>query len=597
MSKEHNPLAVYRERLEDRKRGLEVLRRRDGWCANSRLAIFIAGLGILWLSLVEGVIPALFLAAPILAFVALLIMHERILRAKKDAEGAVLYYQRGIDRIEDRWAGQGRGGGDLVPKGHLYAEDLDLFGEASLFELLCTARTRAGEATLAQWLCAPAGKAEIEARQQAVSELRGQLDFREGLALLAGSVRARVRPELLRAWATAAPVLSAGPRFWVAVSLVALSAGAFACWGFDLWSLTPFILLVAAELIFARSMREEVARVIGDLDEPMKDLVVFSEVVRHFEASTFETPKLCGLRERLTASGMKASSRIAQLARLVIWLDAHRNQMFAPIALVLLWSVHFAYALERWRARCGAMVPEWVDAMGELEVLCALAGYAYEHPGDPFPEITESEVIYDGHELGHPLLPDASCVRNTVYLGGQPRMLVVSGSNMSGKSTLLRVVGINAVLAFMGAPIRGKSLRVSPLALGASLHIIDSIQRGTSHFYAEITRLREILELKHGELPLLFLVDEILHGTNSRDRQLGAEAVLKGFIEGGGIGLVTTHDLAITDTAGTFGSKAANVHFVDHLEGDRLVFDFKIREGVVQRSNALALMRAIGLKV
>lgn len=597
MSKEHNPLAVYRERLDDRKRALEVLRRRDGWCANGRLAIFVGGLGILWFSLVGGVIPTLFLAAPVLAFVALVIMHERILREIKGAEGAVLYYQRGIDRIEDRWAGHGRSGEDLVPEGHIYAEDLDLFGEASLFELLCTAGTRAGEATMAQWLCAPAGKVEIEARQQAVSELRDQLDFREELALLAGSVRARVRPELLGAWATAVPVLSAGPRFWVAVSLLTLTVAVFVGWAFDLWSLKPFILIVAADLIFARLMREEVARVIGDLDEPMKDLVVFSEVVRHFEAATFEAAKLCGLRERLTASGMKASSRIAQLARLVIWLDAHRNQMFAPIALVLLWSVHFAYALERWRARCGAMVPDWVDAMGELEVLCALAGYAYEHPDDPFPEITESEVIYDGHELGHPLLPEASCVRNTIHLGDRPRMLVVSGSNMSGKSTLLRVVGINAVLAFMGAPIRGKSLRVSPLALGASLHIIDSIQRGTSHFYAEITRLRKILELRHGDVPVLFLVDEILHGTNSRDRQVGAEAILKGFVEGGAIGLVTTHDLAITDTEGTFGSKAANVHFVDHLEGDRLVFDYKIREGVVRRSNALALMRAIGLKV
>ncbi len=597
MSNEQHPLGVYRARLEDRRRALDLLRRRDVWCSNARLAVFILGLGTVWISVVQSALPLFVLTIPLAAFLLLVLAHERILRTQNVAEGAVKYYQHGIDRIEDRWAGRGRGGEELAPGNDLYAEDLDVFGEGSLFELLCTARTQSGEAALAHWLCAPAAKEEIEARQEAIAELRGELDFRETLALLGGSARARVRPELLAEWATAAPVLTKGPPYWLAIALVALSVGAFVGWAVDIWSLSPFILVVAAELIFGRSMKEEVSRVISALDEPMKDLTVFSKVVCHFEIAALETHKLRELQQQLTAFDMKASARIAQLARLITWLDAHRNQMFAPVALVLLWTVHFAYALERWRERCGTKVPDWLDAMGELEALCALAGYAYEHPDDPFPEITDTETLYDGCELGHPLLPDDSCVRNSVRLAAEPRMLVVSGSNMSGKSTLLRVVGINAVLALMGAPIRGKSLRISPLAIGASLHVIDSIQRGTSHFYAEITRLREILELTRGELPVLFLVDEILHGTNSRDREIGAEAVLKGFVEGGGIGLVTTHDLAITNTADAFGSKAANVHFVDHLEGDRLVFDYKIHEGVVQRSNALALMRAIGLQV
>ena len=597
MIDEQNPLATYRARLEDRTRALDLLRRRDLWCANARLAVFIVGLGTIWLCVVQSVLPPFLLAIPLVAFLLLVLAHERILRTQNVAEGAVKYYQHGIDRIEDRWAGRGRGGEELAPGNHLYAEDLDLFGEGSLFELLCTARTRTGEATLARWLCGPAGKQEIQDRQEAVAELRGELDFRETLALLGGSAPARVRPKLLAEWATAAPVLTSGPPHVWAIVLVALSVGAFLGWAADLWSLSPFILVVAAELVFARSMKEEVTRVISALDEPMKDLSVFSKVVRHFETAAFETPKLRELQRRLTAFDIKASARIAQLARLIAWLDAHRNQMFAPVALVLLWTVHFAYALERWRERSGSKVPDWLDAMGELEALCAVAGYAYEHPGDPFPEITDSESLYDGRELGHPLLPDDSCVRNSVRLAAEPRMLVVSGSNMSGKSTLLRVVGINAVLALMGAPIRGKSLRISPLAIGASLHIVDSIQQGTSHFYAEITRLKQILELTRGELPVLFLVDEILHGTNSRDRQIGAEAVLKGFVKGGGIGLVTTHDLAITNIQDAFGAKAANVHFVDHLEGDRLVFDYKIHDGIVQRSNALALMRAIGLHV
>ena len=364
MSNEQHPLAAYRARLEDRKRALDLLRRRDVWCSNARLAVFILGLVTVWLSVVQSALPIFALAIPLVAFLLLVLAHERILRTQNVAEGAVKYYQQGIERIEDRWAGRGRGGEELAPGNHLYAEDLDVFGEGSLFELLCTARTRSGEGTLAHWLCTPAAKEEIDARQEAVAELRGELDFRETLALLGGSARARVRPEVLADWATAAPVLTKGLPYWLAIALVALSVAAFVGWAADIWSLSPFILVVAAELIFARSMKEEVIRVISALDEPMKDLTVFSKVVRHFETAALETHKLRELQQRLTAFDIKASARIAQLARLVTWLDAHRNQMFAPVALVLLWTVHFAYALERWRERCGTKVPDWLGAMG-----------------------------------------------------------------------------------------------------------------------------------------------------------------------------------------------------------------------------------------
>ena len=230
MIDEQNPLAIYRTRLEDRTRALDLLRRRDLWCSNARLAVFIAGLGTIWLCVVHSVLPPFLLAIPLVAFLLLVLAHERILRTQNVAEGAVKYYQHGIDRIEDRWAGRGRGGEELAPGNHLYAEDLDLFGEGSLFELLCTARTRTGEATLARWLCGPAGKQEIQDRQEAVAELRGELDFRETLALLGGSAPARVRPKLLAEWATAAPVLTSGPPHLWAIALVALSVGAFAGW-------------------------------------------------------------------------------------------------------------------------------------------------------------------------------------------------------------------------------------------------------------------------------------------------------------------------------------------------------------------------------
>jgi DNA mismatch repair ATPase MutS len=235
--------------------------------------------------------------------------------------------------------------------------------------------------------------------------------------------------------------------------------------------------------------------------------------------------------------------------------------------------------------------------VGEFEALSSLAGHAYERPQDPFPELVE-ETRFDGEGLGHPLIPEFRNVRTDLRLGDEgPRVLIVSGSNMSGKSTLLRTLGTNTVLALAGATVRARSLRLSPLQVGASIRIQDSLQAGASRFYAEITRLRQIVELTEQELPVLFLLDEILHGTNSHDRLIGAEGVVRGLTGRRAIGLVTTHDLALARIADELEPHAANVHFEDHLENGKMSFDYQLRPGIVQRSNALELMRSVGLEV
>jgi len=278
-------------------------------------------------------------------------------------------------------------------------------------------------------------------------------------------------------------------------------------------------------------------------------------------------------------------------------LDARRNELFGALAARVLWGTQLAFAIERWRTMYGPALARWLAAVGEIEALCALAGYAYEHPEDPFPEIVEAGPCFEAEGLGHPLIGAQRCVRNDVRLGADCRVFVVSGSNMSGKSTLLRSVGTAAVLAQAGAPVRARRLRLSPLHVGASIRIVDSLQAGTSHFYAEITRLRQLMDLTGRQPPLLFLLDEILHGTNSHDRGIGAEAVIRGFVARGAIGLVTTHDLALARVAEQLAPRAANVHFEDHLENGQMTFDYRMRPGVVQKSNAVALMRAVGLEV
>jgi DNA mismatch repair ATPase MutS len=290
--------------------------------------------------------------------------------------------------------------------------------------------------------------------------------------------------------------------------------------------------------------------------------------------------------------------------RLADVLNARQNQFFVPFAALLLLGTQTALAIDRWRVRTGAHLPRWLEVVGEFEALEALAGYAAEHPDDPFPELIEGDPVVDGDALTHPLLPASRAVANDVRLGGtHPHVRLVSGSNMSGKSTWLRTVGLNVVLAQAGAPVRATRLRLTPLQVGATLRIQDSLQEGQSRFFAEITRLSAIVAMarRHAERrdapAVLFLLDEVLAGTNSHDRRIGAEALVRGLVDLGAIGLATTHDLALADLVARLGSRATNEHFTDRFDDGTLHFDYRLRPGVVSTSNALALMRSVGLDV
>jgi DNA mismatch repair ATPase MutS len=238
-----------------------------------------------------------------------------------------------------------------------------------------------------------------------------------------------------------------------------------------------------------------------------------------------------------------------------------------------------------------------MEVIGDFEALLSLAAYTHEHPADPFPQFVEGPASFAATDLGHPLIPAERVVRNNLSISGKTRILLVSGSNMSGKSTLLRTVGINTVLAMAGAPVRARSLQLTELQIGASIRINDSLHDGSSRFYAEITRLRQLFDLVQGSRPLLFLLDELLQGTNSWDRRRGAEGIVRAFAARGAIGLISTHDLALTDISGLPEGALVNVHFQDELQSGRMIFDFKLRDGVVTKSNAMELMRSIGLEV
>jgi len=585
----------YKERLAARmgsRSAADITHRR---LAGFRLLVFAIAAGIAWLAFGRGAISGWWLSVVPFAFGVLVYLQSRASTERRFADRAIRFYEHGLARLNHTWMGNGETGERFRDAAHPYAEDLDLFGTGSLFELLSTSRTGSGEAQLARWLLHPADRAEVLLRQEAIEELRTRTDLREDLAVLGEDFRTGVDPGALAAWGTAGRIeFPRGTQRAAAALSLAAAALIVAFFALNFASAPVRIALLvvaAAEGLLALPLRGRVAQVINSVEKPGRDLDLLAQVLARFEREQFRSPKLAALRRELDVEGKPASKRIAQLERLIDLLHSRDNLLVRAFGPLVLWTTQVAFAIERWRAVSGAAVGRWLQATGELEALCALSGYAYEHPDDPFPVLLDGEACLRGTALGHPLLPSDACVRNDAALSAAgPNLVVISGSNMSGKSTYLRILGVNAVMALAGAPVRARELRISSLRIGASIRVSDSLQGGTSRFYAEITRLRDIVALA-SEAPVLFLLDELLNGTNSHDRGIGAAGVVRGLLQRGAIGLVTTHDLALTSIS------ERNQHFEDHLEAGVVTFDYKIRDGVVEKSNALELMRAIGLQV
>ncbi len=607
-----DPREEYARRLDERRVSLAGKEKRHRTLGYVRLLVVLAAALIAFAAFDRGALSGWWLLVPAVVFFVLGGVLHRIETDRASLSRAVVFYERAVARLDGRWAGTGETGERFVDEDHLYAEDLDIFGNASLFQLLSTARTRMGEETLAAWLSAPAPLDTVRQRQEAVVETAPHLDLREDLAVLGEGVGAGVHSKELAAWGEREPLLKPSPFRAVAfvlsiVGVLAVAAAfAYLAAAAGFLDLSPaartglgsyFLVTVLSVAGVLWHFKARTDRIIHEAEEALRDLGLLADVLRRLEAEQFVSPRLAALRAELDVEGRPPSWRISRLGRLMDLLENRHNQIFGWLAPFLLWDLHFSYAFESWRRMSGPALRRWLNAVGEMEAISSLGAYRYEHPLYVFPEFVEESPWLEGEALAHPLLGTEGVVANDVRIGGDPRVLMVSGSNMSGKSTLLRTVGINIVLAQAGAPVRARRLRLSPLAVGASIRTMDSLQEGTSRFYAEITRLHRIMDEAAGAPPVLFLIDEFLHGTNSHDRRIGAEAIVRGLVERGAIGLVTTHDLALAHIADALAPRGANVHFEDHLEDGRMRFDYKMRPGVVERSNAIELMRSVGLDV
>ena len=604
-----SPLDEYARRRQAREADAAAREHVHVRLGNSKVAIFIAIL-IYWAVTLNGDPSAWFYAVAIALFVALSVWHERVLRAMARANAAAAFYRAGSDRIEDKWMRPEPSGARFKTPDHPYADDLDIFGPSSLFQLLSLCRTPMGESRLADWLLQPAAIAVIQDRQARVAALKTRLDLRERVAVVNAGQRRFMHPEQLIAWAEQPRTLP--PLRLLVVAMAVLFAAAFASYvnGGSGWAVVAVAAVNGVLLGLLGKRANTIAEALS-ASTASAGVELLSNVIEQIERESFDEPALAALAARLKGtSGHDASRGIARLARVSDWADSRHNVFLRLAELPLLVTLQIAYAAQRWRRRHGAQLRDWVDAVADMEALLSLAGYAYEHPADPFPELVDAkEPFFDAREIAHPLIPAAEAVRNSFVLStsaselpqalnpSSPQILFVSGSNMSGKSTLMRTTGVTVVLALAGAPVRAHRLRLTPLAVGTCLRHTDSLQEHRSGFYTEALRIRRIYDLLNGPLPVLFLFDELLSGTNSKDRRIAAEGVTKTMLARHAIGMVTTHDLALTEIAAIFPGQVKNVHLQDHVEHGKMTFDYKLRDGVITHSNALELMRMIGLDV
>jgi hypothetical protein len=608
---------AYAERLASLRRALADLDRRSSRISTLRGVTFLIALGLFGVRAFRPVPTSVWIVAgaATAAFAGLVVAHAVLVTRMGELELRVRLVERGPRRIAGDLADLPARGDRFAAGSHAYAGDLDVFGRASLFQLVSAAETGPGEARLASWLAAPADAAEVAARQEAARELAGLTAFREELAVAgAQSGTAGREGDPVLAWAERAgeraapsPLLVRAGKALPVVTIAAYALprvllGDDASSSLRLLWLLPFFVQLAL-LLAMRGWTEGVLQVASSREAPFGR---FLSLFRAIEGQAFTSPRLAALRAELVPpDGERASEAIAALERRVGFAELRHNALiYVPVNLIVLWDVFCADALDGWRARAGTRVRRWIEVVAEVEALASLATFAYEHPDFAFPDVSGGPLHLEAEALGHPLIAPGRRVANDVALRaadaaaeGEGAALVITGSNMSGKSTLLRAIGVNAVLALAGAPVCARRLALATAEVRTSMRIKDSLEEGVSHFYAELERLKAIVDAADAGGRVLFLLDEVLHGTNSRERRIGAKAVVTHLLGKGAIGAVSSHDLGLADLEREARGRVKNVHFEELVEGGKMTFDYKLKPGVVTSSNALRLMRLVGIRV
>lgn len=628
-----SPATVYTERAERFDRDAAATLGTVRVYGRLRLALFTAAIVGAWWLFAAGRSTAawLLMAGAAVAF-GILVARQRVAwREMRRAELMADFNREGVARIARHWPGLRPAPDHAAPKDHDYAADLNLFGPASLLHLIGVCGTPPGWRTLQAWLLGRADPDTVALRQEAVREMAGALDFRDGLAAEARLLDA---PTLADAPGTAAAVGDpSGPhgpghppapaepflrwaegdpwlptQLWLRIAgylLPAANIVAIALYSIGVVPIPAVAWPLVLSTLVVGWKQKAIHRVFAEADDGESGVRRYGPLLGHLQDAPLESRQAVALRQRIGTGPRSAPDEIATLRRFLDMADARRSPLLHyPLAVVLHWDVHVLAALERWKARSGSRVRHWLDAIGEAEALSSLAALAADHPDWSMPVLDPDSRTLHARALGHPLLAPEVCVRNDAEVGPAGSFLLVTGSNMSGKSTLLRSFGLNAVLAQAGGPVCAEQLRMAPFRVMTSIVVNDSLADGVSYFMAGLQRLKRVVDVAGagsavpgaGPSPTLYLLDEILQGTNSAERRIAARTVLRKLLETGAIGAVTTHDLSLAD-ADDLTARAVAVHFTESVDdgAEGLTFDYRLREGIATSTNALKLLAMVGL--
>ncbi len=593
---------AYASRLADAKAQLTALDRRAALLANLRALSFLAALAFAVARLFERLPSWAWLAAVgfLAVYAALARIHNGVIAREDRAKLRVRLNERGLARLSEGWHAFPERGERFADPDHLYSPDLDVFGQGSLFQLMGETATTSGEAQLASWLSAPAPNAELRSRQAAARELTPLLDFRQALLVETGLVsRTRADPSRFIAWAEGGPYLH-GIRWSrpLAVLLPLCTLTAYVLKEQELAPGAVVWLLLLLQLGVAVLTRKALNAFYAALAAGEQGFVRYEETFARVEAEPFVHPRLRELAGQLRAEGARSASHTLRRFSFENSFAELRlsGQFFALIHWFTLWDIHWLFRLEAWRKAHGARVRGWFEKLAELEALGALATLAHDRPHFQYPELVDEGPVLEARGLGHPLLP--APVVNDVSLPGPGHALLLTGSNMSGKTTLVRALGANTVLALAGAPVCAQAMRVSNVQVLTSMRVKDSLERGVSYFYAEVQRIKKVLDAATAAKgQALFLLDEILLGTNTRERQIASRELLRLLLRTGASGAVTTHDLSLTKLVEDRDVFVRNMHFRDQLVNGQMAFDYRLREGVVDTTNALRVLEQAGIRL
>ena len=599
----------YAENAARHARARDQEGQRSDRISKLRLGAFLTGCAALvWMwSQGAGVVPLGVALGSFILFAMFVVLHARVDQRMARHEALRVVNARALDRIARNW--------DALPAGdpppgiavtdHPFAVDLDLFGRASLFQWLGPAATPRGQSTLASWLTRPAGRGEIVERQAAIAELATNDQWRIVLGahgiLAAGARQHEIDafvawaegPNSFGAYATTIHIAALVIVFtlWGTIALYAASDTQTAVW------LIPLLAGIILSFATAGRIQETLDRAGGGQDA----LARYAGLFEHAVMAPSASPRLAALRTRMSGDVMTAPDCMRSLNQILSLGELRRSAalLHFVVQALTLWDFHVTFALEHRRAANGRRVRGWLDALGELDALSLLATIQRDNPEWAVPE-TDPSPIVEAVALGHPLIPDHKRVANDVTVGPPGSVVLITGSNMSGKSTLLRSIGLNIVLAQAGGCVCARRFRLPECDLQTSIRVQDSLERGLSYFMAALARLKGVVDAAEHERPgrtLLFLLDEILQGTNSAERSIAVRAVTRHLLEAGAIGAMTTHDLGLADEE-PIKSAATLLHFSETIEPDGTMrFDYVLKPGLATSRNALRLMQMIGIEL